>query len=81
MQLVEHLKHNGIGYDRFALYPYDEYIGDDFYDLARLIKEIDPRIKIFANSYGKGPREFKRLKDLVDIWCVHQGGLSGIRTG
>ena len=74
VQMVKHLKKRGLGYESFALYPYDEYIGDDFYKVALLIKETDPRIKIFANSYGKGPQEFKRVRDLVDIWCVHQTG-------
>jgi hypothetical protein len=70
--LTQHLKRRGIGYDRFALYPYDEYIGDDFYELSKLIKQIDPDIKIFANNYGKGPENFARLSDIVDIWCVWQ---------
>jgi len=72
VQMVEHLQQRGLGYDRFALYPYDEYIGDDFYKVARLIKETDPRIKIFVNSYGKGPQDFVRVRNFVDIWCVHQ---------
>jgi hypothetical protein len=72
LQLVTHLKTRGIGYERFALYPYDEYIGADFYELAYLVRTIDPRIKLFANSCGKGPREFMRLQDFVDIWCLHQ---------
>jgi len=71
-QLVAHLRRQGLGYDRFALYPYDEYIGDDFFQVAQVVREADPRIRIFANSYGRGPAEFARLKDLVDIWCVHQ---------
>ena len=73
VQMVKHLKNKGLAMIDFAVYPYDEYIGDDFYKVARVIRETDPRIKIFANSYGNGPRDFNRLKDLVDIWCVHQG--------
>jgi len=72
-ELTEHLKTLGIGYDKFALYPFDEYIGDDFYDLVTFVKEINPHIKIFANSFGRGPQEYMRLRDIVDIWCLPRG--------
>lgn len=67
---AEHLKRTGIGYDRFAIYPFDEMLGDEFYELARLIKSIDPRMRIYANSFGKGPRDFMRFKNVIDIWCL-----------
>ena len=66
---VDHLKETGIGYDRFAMYPFDETLGDEFYQLAKEIKVIDPNIRIYANSFGQGPDDFMRFKDLVDIWC------------
>jgi hypothetical protein len=52
------------------LYPFDESLCDDFYKLAELIKDTDPKIKIYANSFGKGPKEFTRFKGLIDIWCL-----------
>ncbi len=67
---VEHLKETGIGYDKFAMYPFDETLGDEFYELAGLIKSIDPKIRIYANSFGKGPADFMRFKNLIDIWCL-----------
>jgi hypothetical protein len=66
---VEHLKKTGLDYDRFAMYPFDEMLGDEFYKLAKLIKSADPKIRIYANSFGKGPADFKRFRNLVDIWC------------
>ena len=72
-KLIGHLRQKGVGYDDFALYPFDESLCDGFYDLVRLTKLIDPEIKIFANSFGKGPSEFNRSKDLVDIWCLPEG--------
>jgi hypothetical protein len=69
--LVNHLQEIGIGYDQFALYPFDESLCDEFYQLAKLVKKTDPKIKIFANSFGKGPKDFMRFKDLIDIWCPH----------
>jgi hypothetical protein len=67
---VTHLKKTGVGHEKFALYPFDETLCDEFYELAKLIKSIDPKIKIYANSFGRGPREFRRFKDLIDIWCL-----------
>ncbi|MCP4260017.1 MAG: hypothetical protein GY774_21255 [Planctomycetes bacterium] len=68
--VVKHLNDIGVGYDRFALYPFDESLCDDFYKLAQLIKDTDPNIRIYANSFGKGPKEFMRFKELIDIWCL-----------
>ncbi len=68
-ELVNHLKSRGISYDNFALYPFDEKLGDEFYEVARLIKRIDPKVRIYANWFGKGPKDFMRFKHLVDIWC------------
>ena len=69
-ELVGHLKERTIGYDRFVLYPFDETIADDYYELAKLIKQTDPRIRLYANSFGKGPREFMRFRELIDVWCL-----------
>jgi hypothetical protein len=68
--IVQHLNNAGVGYDKFALYPFDESLCDDFYKLAQLIKETDPNIRMYANSFGKGPKEFERFKGLIDIWCL-----------
>lgn len=65
---VDHLQEIGIEYERFAMYPFDENLGDEFYQFAKQIKAIDPNIRIFANSFGQGPADFMRFKDLVDIW-------------
>lgn len=70
-ELVKTLREKGIDYDRFAIYPFDESLCEEFYQVAKLVKQIDPRIKIYANSFGKGPKDFKRFKDLIDIWAPH----------
>ncbi len=70
-QWISHLKTRGIGYDRFLMYPFDESCGDQFYELLREIKSIDPRVRTFANTPGaKHPSEIKRLIPYVDQWCL-----------
>ena len=68
--LVAHLKGRGVDYEKFVLYPYDESIADDYYELAKFIEQIDPKIRLYANSFGKGPKEFKRFRELIDVWCL-----------
>jgi hypothetical protein len=57
-------------YDDFAMYPFDEMLPDEFYQLAKFVKEeVDPRIRFFANSRGDpGGREMERIAPYVDIW-------------
>gem|GEM_PF-2147818 len=69
-QVVAHLHEQGFDYDDFALYPFDETLCDDFYQLAQLAKQVDPQVKIYANSFGQGPQEFERFRNLIDIWCL-----------
>jgi len=76
-KLVKHLKDADVDYDKFALYPFDESLCDDFYQLAKLIKAVDPKVRIFANSFGKGPKEFMPFGELIDIWCLQDSHCEG----
>ncbi len=67
--LASNLKAQGVGYSNFAIYPYDETLGDDFLKVAKLIKATDPNIRIFANNMGHGTAELNSFKNLIDIWC------------
>ena len=68
---VAFLAERGIGYDRFAMYPFDEYIGEEFTRLAEFIKrDVDPRIRIFANARGDARGSAaRRAAPFVDIFC------------
>lgn len=68
---VAHLRARGIDYADFAMYPFDEDIGDEFFELARFIKdEVDPKIRLFANGRGdRNGREMTRIAPFIDIWC------------
>jgi len=65
------LKDQGVDYDRFIMYPFDEMLPDEFLAFARFIKEdVDPRIRFFANSRGdKNGKQMARLAPYIDVWC------------
>ena len=65
--LVAYLKDNGWGYDKFAMYPYDEILGAKVYEVAKLIKETDPDIQVYVNA-GSNMKEVERIAPYVDIW-------------
>lgn len=69
-QFRDYMQKSGLGYDRFALYPFDESVGEDFVYVAQIIRDFDPKLKIYANKWIK-PAEFSKLKGLIDIWCPH----------
>lgn len=59
---------NGFGYDSFALYPFDEDIGEDFVYVAQMIRRFDPKLKIYADKWFESKSRFNQTKDLIDIW-------------
>lgn len=73
VQLVAHLKDLGIGYENFALYPYDElHLDDDIKNAViefGMIKKIDPAVRIFLTTNSLDAA--KATADFVDIWCPH----------
>ena len=66
---VEHLRQKGYGPDRYFFYPYDEKVPENFIVLARLIKEIDPALKIYCNRGAIDPKVMTRIGPYIDIWC------------
>ena len=67
MNLVAHLREAGWGYDEFAMYPYDEKLGTKVYEMAKLIKTIDPGIQVYVNS-ASNLKEVEDIAPYVDIW-------------
>jgi len=73
---VRHLRDIGIGYEDFALYPRDEPglfkgpIIDAVHEIAKLTKEVDPRVQVYTNPTGGGnAANLKKLEPYIDIWC------------
>jgi len=83
--VIHFMLSNGYDYDSFALYPFDERLGWDFIYVAKIIRKVDPKVRIFANRWlglddvkidGKlkkvsRNKHFEMIRDLVDIWCPH----------
>ncbi|MCX5759280.1 MAG: FG-GAP-like repeat-containing protein, partial [Candidatus Hydrogenedentes bacterium] len=71
-----HLKNMGVDYKDWALYPYDEpstpYAETtlNLVEVAKLIREADPRILIYADpTSGATMETVKMFTGLIDIWC------------
>jgi hypothetical protein len=73
---VDHLKKIGLGYEDFALYPYDEPSTPhnqttlNLVEVAKIIREADPKILIYTDPTSGTNREtLKMFEGLIDIWC------------
>jgi hypothetical protein len=66
---VQHMKEEGYGYDKYAMYPYDESIRPTVCAVAKLIKEVDPKVMVYVNNTGSTPEEVANIAPYVDIWC------------
>lgn len=66
--LVKHLADKGFGYDRIVLYPYDESIRPAVAAMARLIKETDPKLRVYVNTVGQTEQQVRDVAPYVDLW-------------
>jgi len=71
-----HMKDIGMGYDRWALYPYDEPstpFADttrNLVEVARLVRQADRNILIYTDpTSGTTMETVKMFTGLIDIWC------------
>jgi len=67
---VAHLQEIGVGYDRFIFYPLDETIDEVYVEIATLTREVDPRVRLFADPLARDSDErLRAVLNLVDVWC------------
>ncbi len=66
---LKHIKGMGIGYDQFAMYPYDEAIDTRVAEVAKLIHEVDPKVEVFVNHTGENVEQVNAIKADVNVWC------------
>jgi hypothetical protein len=64
---VGHMKSRGMGYDQYILHPYDERLDASVYEVAKLIKETDPLIRVHTNALGS-VQEIEKIAPYVDVW-------------
>jgi hypothetical protein len=67
---VDYFESKGIAADRLLFNPLDENVGKDFYKAAKLIKTLQPEVKVVANWINDDTGAVKRLLPYVDIWCL-----------
>ncbi len=76
----KHLLDMGLTYDDFAFYPVDEpglHKGqvDEVVSLARPVKEVDPRLKIYTDPVARtSMADLKKMAPYIDIWCPNRNG-------
>ncbi len=81
VQWVKHLHQLGLGYERYAMFPYDESLCEEFEQLAAFIKQVDPNIRIFANSPGKQhSSQLERIASNIDVWCLPENRIESQRA-
>ncbi len=73
-QIRDHLIAQGLDYDDFAYYTFDEYLGDEFIKVGKILRELDPNIRIFSDLTASLD-EYRAAAPYVDIWCPHFSSL------
>ena len=85
---VAYTRERGLTYTDWFFYPFDEHIGPKFAALAREIKRIDPRIRVFSDQIGT-PEEVRAAAPYTDVWCPndrfytsakHRAGIEAMRA-
>jgi glycosyl hydrolase family 123/putative pyrroloquinoline-quinone binding quinoprotein len=79
-RLVDYLRTEGIGYDRFGMYPVDEPglrpgLVDLYINYAKQIRAADPNVLMYTDPVdGADLEDIKRMAPWVDIWCPNRNG-------
>ncbi len=73
---VKHMKTLGLGYEDWALYPYDEPSTPhakttlNLVEVAKVVRQADPEILIYTDpTSGTTMKSVEMLTGLIDIWC------------
>ncbi|MCD6201099.1 MAG: VCBS repeat-containing protein [Bacteroidales bacterium] len=76
----DHLQTMGVDYEDYAFYPIDEPglhegLVDKVVKLARAIKEVDPRLQVYADPVSRASMDdLKKMAPYLDIWCPNRNG-------
>jgi len=66
---VSYLKEQGLDYSQWFWYPFDETLSDAFLQQAKLVKQIDPNVRIWTDAATVDPEELEVWLPLIDVWC------------
>jgi hypothetical protein len=69
--MVDELRKLGLSYDDYFVCPVDECIDDRYIAIARLVKEVDPKIRVVSDSAGNSLEEIKEADKYTDLWIPH----------
>lgn len=65
-----YMKSRGYGYDRFVIHCFDEVLNDKFFNRAKRIKELDPKLRLFSDPPPASAEELKRFTPYLDYYCL-----------
>ena len=74
--ISKHLLDRGLTYRQFAHYTFDEYLGPDFVRVGKILRELDPQVRIFSDRTA-ALEEYRAAAPYIDIWCPHYHSLAG----
>jgi hypothetical protein len=69
--ILEHLKSKGITNDNLIVNPYDESTNENCQQIARWMKEVDPKCRIVIDWSPADMDEAKKMDALTDVWVPH----------
>lgn len=70
-EMIAELAKLGLSYDDYVVNPLDESIDNRFVTIARLVKEVDPKVQIVEDTVGSNLAEVKVADKYVDWWIPH----------
>ena len=69
--MVDELKKLGLSYDDYFVCPVDECIDERYIAIARLVREVDPKIRLIEDTIGSSLEQVKAADEFTDLWTPH----------
>ena len=70
-EMARVLRKLGLSYDDYMVNPVDECIDERYIAIARLIREVDPKVKIVEDTIGGSLEQVKTADKYTDYWTPH----------
>ncbi len=70
-QMVGVLRGLGLSYDDYMVCPVDECIDYRYIAIARLVKEVDPKVQIVEDTIGESLEQVREADKYTDWWTPH----------